>query len=328
RWLSISAICQLAIAVYLYFAMFGFLPVPASVDTYLKDYRARQVVWLASGGVPRMGGSFDESPMFGLFMLSCFVVLLLEAHKRRAENRTSGLITAGAVAAAAGALGSLSDQVLIGAAVIFVALALERMRKPGLVRWMVMLPALALVVFEASRIYAKREAEAGTKVSVYAESLSEREFKARYALKILADEPAALFFGIGPSRFGDYAISSPMYRFESTVQPSTTAVEWFIGYGFIGFIAITLWLYKIGKRAWAGFGYIGLAALFALLIGDMFQARWLWEGWFMALAYLFASPAWARPRPARAASTFRRGPPSGKAPVNPGSERVGDAAGS
>jgi hypothetical protein len=301
RWLSISVIFQLIVAVYFYLAMFDLLPSSASVGVFLQNYRLRQALWLAGAGIPRMGGTFYESPLFGLFMLSCLVVLGLEVRNRRAEHRPKELVLAGAAAAGIGTLASLSDQVLIGAAVFLVALSLERLRKPGLARWAIALPALLLVTFEASRIHAKRAVESTNQASVYGQSLGEREFNARYSLTILANEPEALFLGIGPNRFGDYATAVPMYMFESTVTPQVAAVEWLIGYGVIGFLAIALWLYEIGKRAWAGLGYVGLAAFLALLLGDMFQARWLWESWFMALAYLYASPAWTRLRPARVA---------------------------
>lgn len=290
RCVSISVICQLLIGVYLYLAMFHILPVPSPMDSFLQDYRARQVLWFSGGGgIPRMAGTFDESPLFGLFMLSCLAVLALELRRRGSEGKHARFILAGCLAAGIGVLSSLSDQILIAACVLAAAFGWSRLSRPGMARSLVIIAVLALSAFLIYRVCVQQSMEAVNGSSVYGESFGERKYNAWYGLRIFAEQPGALFLGIGPGRFGDYAVQDDMYREESTVQPGTAIIEWLVGYGLLGLIAIVVWLYEIGKRARIGFGVLGLAVLFALLIADMFQLRWLWEGWFTALAYLYAS---------------------------------------
>jgi len=291
QWLSVSVICQLAIGIYLYFAMFGLLPASESVNSFLADYRNRQVLWFSGGGIPRMGGTFNESPLFGLFMLSGFAVLSLELRRRQPGSRGVGLIWTGVIAAAIGTICSFSDQVLIAASILVGALGWNRLRRSGWVRHLVLVSMLTLVGFNISRIYFKNTVEATNGIYVYGESFGQRKYNPQYGLKILAEQPLAVFWGVGPGRFGDYAAEDGMYREESTIQPGVTVIEWLVGYGLIGLVAIAGWLYAIGKQAWIGFGGLGLTVLFALLLGNMFQLRWLWESWFMALAYLYASGA-------------------------------------
>lgn len=299
RWLAIGVIFQLALAVYLYLAIFQLVPMTGPVQTFTQDYRAGQTLWVGALGIPRMGGTFQESPLFGLYMLSCFVILTLEWTQRRGGRRSFWL-SAGEVASALGVLASLSTQVLLAFGLFLILLSLRYARARAAWRVGALVVGVVAAVFAGRVLH--RNMQSGTVVPVYLGSVPERSFHARYALRIIEGQPTALLLGIGPGRYGDYAAATGL--FPSTVTPQTMAVEWLLGYGALGLGAICFWLYGIGVRAWRYLGIAGLAAFLSLLAGDMFQARWLWEAWFMALAYLYASgayPVLSRPKTVLAA---------------------------
>lgn len=66
KWIQVSAVVQFLIAVYFYFSAEFNLPLPASVHTYVVDYFERQVLWNNDTPIFRLGGTFIESPPFGL----------------------------------------------------------------------------------------------------------------------------------------------------------------------------------------------------------------------------------------------------------------------
>lgn len=292
KCVALSAILQFSVGVYLYAAMLGLVPVPSDTYDYLVTYAARQTLQFGMGFIPRMAGTFDESPPFGLFMLSCFVVLSLELSGGRVEKKNGWVLT-GAIVAALGTIASLSDQVLLGLAVFLVPMAFRaasRNKSPNksLARAALCVGLLA-AGYVAENQFAKGTVEAEETGSTSGMSLGERAFHADYATKILSENQSAIFFGIGPGRYGDYASATGL--FASTVTPQITAVEWLIGYGLIGLSGICIWLFGILSRVRVSLGILGIGAFFGLLAGNMFQSRWLWEGWFLALAYLYAYSA-------------------------------------
>jgi hypothetical protein len=104
---------------------------------------------------------------------------------------------------------------------------------------------------------------------------------------LFIEQPASLITGIGPGRYGDYAVRTGY--FPSTVTTQFTIIDWVVEYGFLGLLLIGVWLFRIGSHALFGYGIFGAGALVAILIGNMFQANWMWEAWFLALAFLDAS---------------------------------------
>jgi hypothetical protein len=290
RWLAASVITEMLIGVYMFGVAFQLLPAPEAMREYLHDYVARQVV-IGSGAlgmIPRMGGTYDEAPMFGLFMLSSLVVLVLAIRQQALQGRRDSLLVVGATVAALGTLASLSGQAVLGAVVFFAVLSSTRLLRSKLVRRVAALGTLVLIGFGIQQLYARmRYEETDSSGVVVGRSLVEREFHAEYAIKILGDEPMALFTGIGPGRYGDYAAETQL--FPSSVVPGVIPVEWLIGYGVIGITAICFWLRGIGQRARRSFGRAGLGAFAALLLVNMFQNSWFWAPWFMALGFLYAA---------------------------------------
>jgi hypothetical protein len=294
---ALSAILQFIAGVYLYAAMLGLAPVPSDTYEYLRVYAARQTLEFGIGSIPRMAGTFDESPLFGLFMLSCFVILALELSGGRAAKKNGWVLT-GAVVAAIATIASFSDQVLLGLAVFAVPMSLRAASRSKTMSRLALFAGLLAGGYVAQHLFAKGLIEAETSGSTSGMSLGERSFHTGYAAKILAEKQSAIFFGIGPGRYGDYAGATGL--FPSTVTPQVTAVEWLIGYGLIGFLGICAWLFGILLRARLSLGILGIGAFLGLLVGNMFQARWLWEGWFLALAYLYAYSRGGIASPARA----------------------------
>ncbi|HEX5422890.1 MAG TPA: hypothetical protein VFW94_05025 [Candidatus Acidoferrales bacterium] len=290
RWLAASVITEMAISVYMYGAAFRLLPAPEGVQGYLRDYVARQVVigTGALGVIPRMGGTYEEAPMFGLFMLSSLVVLVLALRQQSLHGRRDSLLVIGAIVAAVGTFASLSGQAALGAVVFLAAMSSTKLLRSKVLRRVAALASLVLVGFGIQQLYARMKYEqADSSGTVVGRTFVEREFHAEYAMKILGDEPMALFMGIGPGRYGDYAAET--HLFPSSVVPGVIPVEWLVGYGVIGLIVICFWLRKIAQRAWQSFGRAGLAAFTALLLVIMFQNSWFWAPWFMALGFLYAA---------------------------------------
>ena len=289
KCVALSALFQFIVATYCYAAILkGFVPVPAVTYNYLLAYATRQALYVGDNSIPRMAGTFDESPLFGLFMLSCFVVLILHLVKDHV-GRGRGWVIAGSIAAGIGVIASFSDQVLLGLAVLLVPLAFQTIKLGKSAQRVAIVICLVSAGYVVEHSIAKSLSEAQTSVSIYGKSLGERAFHAGYAMTILTEEQSAIFFGIGPGRYGDYVSTTGI--FPSTVTPQVMPVEWAIGYGLIGFIAISAWLFQIFRRARLSLGILGIGAFAGLIVGNLFQARWLWEGWFFALAYLYAYTA-------------------------------------
>jgi hypothetical protein len=110
-------------------------------------------------------------------------------------------------------------------------------------------------------------------MNVKGASGGERAFYTRFGLKILSEHPNSILFGIGPGRYGDYAVKTGL--FPSTVTPQVTLVEWLVGYGVIGSFVIIAWIWLILKEGCKFYGIVGFGALIGLLFANMFQANWL-----------------------------------------------------
>jgi hypothetical protein len=290
RWLAICVAWEFSIACYLYAAFYDLVPVPDAVKIYLEIFKSRQAVYWGDLPIYRMAGTFMESPLFGLFMFCSFVifVLALSASESTTDKRFRIWVRVGAACAFLGTVASLSDQVLIALMTIGFTLLLANKGRNGIARrllWSSVAVVLALYLVNAV-------ATKGTNESAYTgdpmgTSIGERSFHARYGLGLFIEQPASIVIGIGPGRYGDYAVRTGF--FPSTVTTQSTAIDWAVEYGFLGLSLIGVWLFRIGSRAVLGYGMIGGGALAALLIANMFQANWLWESWFLALAFLYSS---------------------------------------
>lgn len=310
RWLATSVALQLGVALYLWLGAFHVLPLAEPVRTYVREYAVRQAVWIGGLPIPRLGGTFIESPPFGLFMFAGFTVLFLERYLR--HNR-DGWVLAGLLASLAGCIGSLSDQVLLAMAIFGSGLLVVQMgrrghRRPAVLALLVLLPVCGYAAF---RLEQKTQQVVIQGSAVYGTSGGERAFHTRYALHTLAKRPAALLAGLGPGRYGAYAARTLI--FPPSVTPQVLPIEWLAGFGVLGTALVLLWLSAIAREAIRSLGWVGLAAILGLLMADMFQAEWKWEAWFLALAYLFAEGLSRVSLPAAAAVRTEDTPRSGRA---------------
>jgi hypothetical protein len=290
RWLAICVVWEFSIACYLYAAFFDLVPVPEAAKIYLEIYKTRQAVYWGDLPIYRMAGTFIESPPFGLFMFSCFVIFVLALPGSGSKSNKGFRIWAiiGAVCACLGSVASLSDQVLIAMLTLAFTFLYAHKGRIGIARRVLWLSLVAMLAFYvANAVATKEKGESGLTGNPIGESIGERTFHARYGLGLFIEQPVSVITGIGPGRYGDYAVRTGY--FPGTVTIQTTAIEWAVEYGFLGVLVIGVWLFRIGSRAILGYGIIGAGALAALLIANTFQSNWLWEFWFLALAFLYSS---------------------------------------
>jgi hypothetical protein len=290
RWLAICVAWEFSVACYLYAAFYDLVPAPDAVTIYMEIYQSRQALHWGDLSIFRMGGTFIESPPFGLFMFCCFVifVLALSGSESKIDRRFRIWASIGAVCAFLGTVASLSDQVLIALLTLGFTLLLAHKGRNGIARrllWSSLLVMLALYV--ANAVARKGKSESAYTGDPMGTSIGERSFHARYGLGLFIEQPASIVMGIGPGRYGDYAVRTGY--FSSTVTPQCAVIDWAVEYGILGLLVIGVWLFRIGSRAVLGYGIVGAGALAALLIANMFQASWVWEAWFLALAFLYSS---------------------------------------
>ncbi len=303
RWLAISATIQLALASYLYLALYDLVPVPDIVALYLNVYKMRQVVWFGDTPVYRMAGTFIESPPFGLFMFSCLVVFATFLAGGRGvslqgdnERRWARL---GVAVALIGAIASLSDEVLL-AVITFGLFLYFSMRKRAAKPWMrksaeILLGSLLLLgiaAYALPRVMEKWTEAAATKpgeIGTIGEAGGERMFHTRYGLQLLWDNPLAFFTGIGPGRYGDYVVKTGQYPSDVPIQ--VTPVAWLVEYGAFGTVLILSWLWSITKRAQQTYPVLAIGAGIGLIIANIAQGGWQFDIWFLALAFLYCCAA-------------------------------------
>jgi hypothetical protein len=290
RWLAICVAWEFFIGCYLYAAFYDLVPVPDAVKIYLEIFKSRQAVYWGDLPIYRMAGTFVESPLFGLFTFCCFVifVLALSGSESKSDKQFRVWASVGAICAFLGTVASLSDQVLVALLTLGFTMLLVHKGRNGIAQkllWSSVMVILALYLVNA--VATKGKSESAYSGNPIGTSIGERSFHARYALGLFIEQPISMIMGIGPGRYGDYAVRTGY--FPSTVTPQITVIEWAVEYGFLGLWLIGIWLFRIGSRAVLGYGLIGAGALAALLIANMFQANWLWESWFLALAFLYSS---------------------------------------
>ena len=288
RWLAICVAWEFSFASYLYAAFYDLVPVPDVVKLYLEIYKTRQVVYWDDLPIYRMAGTFIESPPFGLFMFSCFVIfaLTLSTLKSNDDPRLRRWVIVGAICTFLGTVASISDQTLIGLIAMGLTFALAEKRGSGTalkLLWSIVILGIIIYVISAESIRWKSDfSYTGNPIGT---SIGERSFHARYGLGLFAEQPVSVITGIGPGRYGDYAVRTGY--FPSTVTTQVTLIDWVVEYGFLGLLIIGVWLFRIGSHAVLCYGIVGAGALAALLMSNMFQASWVWESWFLALAFLY-----------------------------------------
>jgi hypothetical protein len=300
RWLAISVAIQFSIATYLCSTLYDLTPVPDTVALYLSLYRQRQTLWWGDMPIFRMAGTFDESPPFGLFMFGCFVIFALWlATDANSLKRHRKWAIFGAIVSGVGGFASLSDQIIVAFIIfgVFWYSALRRRfgTRSGLYSIGEAILGVGLLLgisgYTISRLVAKWQEAASyqaTKTTdVMGTSGAERAFHLRYGLEILGEFPLTIWTGIGPGRYGDYAYRTGLFAPTVTIQ--NTPLNWLVEYGLVGTGLICAWLWNIHRVSRRAYGGLATAAMIALLLANLSQGNWLWEAWFLALAFLYSA---------------------------------------
>lgn len=295
RWIAVSVLVQLALGSYLILAVLGKAPYPDFLDRFVEMHSVAQ--WTTVGGffVPRMCGTFFESPPFGEFTFSALLVLALGYLRDGVRTR---LVFWGILAAAVGVIASLSEQVLLGflpcvAGVVLVAKSGRKLlRLAFVVVCLMMIPYVSKGLMQRVQ-QSKLVLDPRSTSPIVGLSGGERIYHAHYALRTLEENPWSWLTGLGPGRYGEYA--SQTLLFPDTVTPQVTPIAWLFGYGVTGTLLILAWLFLVGSNAVKAYGLtLGVSALAGILLANMFQAGWKSESFFLALAYLYASAYFKR----------------------------------
>lgn len=284
RCTAIAVILALFSGLYLYAVVPGWVPANTVTSMYARLYFIRQAIWIDDFPIPRMGGLFIEAPPFGLFMFSAAIVLLIA----KRSGRRSSLFSWALWFALLGTLLSLTDQVLLGAAVglgLALPFLLPRQRWYF---WPVLLFALAIpagLIINSAVLKTRQFAGTPSTIYINGSSVGERTFHTRYALSMLTNDERATLFGFGPGRYGEYASESGYFPETVTMQFSALEIlcEWGIaGFTLLGACCVLLFLTLFNKQ-----GLFSAGLFLGLLLANSFQANWKWEGVFLAIAALY-----------------------------------------
>lgn len=286
RCTAIAALFAFLTGLYMYGVVLGDLPANSATTTYARVYFLRQAIWVNTFPIPRMGGLFIEAPPFGLFMFSSTIILL---NGWRLGYR-SRLVRYGIWISIVGTVFSLTDQVLLGAAV-GLGLALPSLVDRRSWRfWISLSLALTFIaVLLIQSLIAKTQQFSGSSSAIYinGSSIGERTFHTRYGFLLLSSDAKRVLFGLGPGRYGEYAAETGYFPDSVTMQFSLLEIlcEWgVIGLAIAGGVCCLFFL-----ALWRTSGIFGCGLFFGLLLANSFQSNWKWEGAFLAVAALYTS---------------------------------------
>lgn len=288
RCTAVAAIFALLTGFYMYGVVLGYLPANSATVTYARVYFLRQAIWMNGIPIPRMGGLFIEAPPFGLFMFSSTVVLLTGW---RLGYRSS-LVRCGLWVSILGTIFSLTDQVLLGAAVGLGFAVPTLMNRRSWRFWLLLTLALGFAVglITHSILAKSRQFSASTStININGSSIGERTFHTRYGLSLLTSDTRMILFGLGPGRYGEYAAETGYFPDSVTMQFTLMEIlcEW--GVFGLGIWAAVCLLFFFAL--WRASGAFGGGLFIGLLLANSLQSNWKWEGAFLAAAALYASLA-------------------------------------
>jgi hypothetical protein len=209
-WVGIA---QFAAAAYMVAAVAWSLYLPPGWLHYVEVYYWRQALYHGALVFPRLGGTFYEAPTYGLFLLCAVAsnVLLLKYARGWTYRITLVVLGIGTVA-------SLSDQVLLGFAVLPIVIFLRRApyyvrRRPAATLAGAMIAVVTMSYFAFS-MQRKAAVEAQMHLA-RGHSVSERVYHTKHGLDLLESQPLT---GVGPGLYGHYAEKTGIWPHTVTVQ--------------------------------------------------------------------------------------------------------------
>lgn len=301
KTLCIVVIIEFIIGVFFILVGCDVMPAPDSIANYATGFFRRQAITLDNFSIPRMGGTFIESPPFGLFMLSSYV--LIRSLGTSLVNK-SKLMLLGKTASLLGSLLSLSDQIIFGICLILGGGYVIKAFKSKNIAMKIIFATTMLVIFVAVcgfisyRVGMKIDQYTGTAESgmsaIRGTSIGERAFHFSQVWYFLTSSYSGLllFTGVGHGRYWDLLSSHSNLSdfFANGITTQFIFSEVLLGGGIIGLIILYKWLYNIYDKARVAFGSaMAFNYVFGLIIADSLQANWLWQMLFFTLGALFAA---------------------------------------
>lgn len=288
-----TGIAEFLLAVYMLIAFAVSLYLPPGWADYMKVYYWRQALYQGGLVVPRLGGTFFEAPIYGLFMLTTLGanLLLLRLSKQRLYKVTLAVV-------ALGTLACLSDQVLLGMVALGVVVCLTSLAGHGWHRPLALILGLTAVLGLVAWLgvsVARKSAVEARLFQTRGLSVGERLYHVGRALDHFETNP---FIGIGPGLYGHYAAKTGSWPRTVTVQvmlPEILVDSGILGLGaFLIFAGTSAWWLarKPDKTC------LGIAL--SLLIADSLQANWKWGFVSFALGLTIVHHRFAAPRAAAA----------------------------
>jgi len=265
-WVGIG---EFLLAAYMVIALAKGWYLPSEWAGYMEAYYWRQAVYQGGFVVPRLGGTFVEAPIYGLFMLCSLAsnLLLLRLSSVRLYRVTRLILLFGTIA-------SLSDQVLLGLAalpvIVYLPNAFEHARRRPLALAGGLAATLVLATWLGISIQRKSVSEMHN-YRAGGQSIADRVYHTVYGLGWLEKHP---FLGIGPGLYGYYAEKTGIFPHTATVM--ATVPEILIETGPIGLASFLLFVVVLGRWLWRKRDGLGLGVVFSLLIASSLQSNWRW----------------------------------------------------
>ncbi|GMX60383.1 hypothetical protein Elgi_05630 [Paenibacillus elgii] len=279
--LGIGAVVQFLFSLYLIFAYYIDLPLTSPMKEYIIDYVGRQSLWITPP-IPRLGGTFIESPPYGLYMLTVFYCSFLQYKHKRTKFSLAVLFVTGL-----GSVFSLADQILVAMFISgwIVFMSLEKIKRSF---FLPVFMVYAVVLFVVMTILALPHFE--NKIdelnNINSSSLGERTFHLIFSLKLLVENITNFFVGVGPGMYGQYAYLTG--NFPNTVTPQIMMVEILVETGIFGFLLVCLIIFLLYKKIKSLHGVTGVAILIGVFLADAAQANWKWSIVFFILPFILS----------------------------------------
>jgi len=288
KCLSITVCLEFFFSIYLIIGAYSDLGLSGDAREYMRIYLYRQAIWINGDiMIPRPGGTFIESPIYGLFMICSYIILTISRKEYIYDNR---LIKTGQYIAMIGAIISLSSQVIAGLAVFWIYPILKQLfvRKQRNIKYIgyTIIGIVCSFYYLLDRTIIKIREINNIDISLIGFSLGERIFHIYYSLQIITDNLLLLLFGIGPGRYGTYL--SKIFNVAEDTGIQVVPMDWLAETGMIGLSIIIFWLYNIYYNGKKKYCTLAEAGFFATLISVLFQANWRWECWFFVWALMLS----------------------------------------
>lgn len=213
---------------------------------YVKEFIERQSFWLAQGiQVPRIGGTFIESPVLGLFLVSIYFLTYYSCIKNYFWVR---------IIIAIGIVFTFSTQIYIGFFVAYILINsshLSSLFRFKTIKKHIFVSVFLLILFLVLNLTPKLVTETikmHTNENEKHGSIVERKNHLINSLSFFSRSATTIIFGIGPGRYGDYLnINDPFWPSTTTIQ--IFPVEILSETGIVGLIICTTWVVIIFKNS-------------------------------------------------------------------------------